>query len=193
MARKASTIASPIGTIYSSNITPDPQTGIGWAGGYVGLGVSTSNFSGQTLADLVLDKQTERTGLPWVNRRPRKIVQVASINQEEPSPTPGTPEPFRVGVVFVVAQLIESYVLTPKLVGERIGLHPMAVIFAVMAGGQLFGFIGVLLALPVAAVLAVMLRHTLTHWFQSRLYLDPALDPAPEAVEAVAVAPREDA
>lgn len=50
----------------------DPQTGIGWAGGYVGLGVSTSNFSGQTLADLVLDKQTERTALPWVNRRPRK-------------------------------------------------------------------------------------------------------------------------
>ena len=50
----------------------DRETGIGWAGGYVGLGVSTSNFSGQTLADLVLDKQTERTDLPWVNRRPRK-------------------------------------------------------------------------------------------------------------------------
>ncbi len=50
----------------------DPATGIGWAGGYVGLGVSTSNFSGQTLADLVLDKQTERTDLPWVNRKPRK-------------------------------------------------------------------------------------------------------------------------
>ncbi|NPD15203.1 FAD-binding oxidoreductase [Xinfangfangia sp. D13-10-4-6] len=50
----------------------DPKTGIGWAGGYVGLGVSTSNFSGQTLADLVLDRETERTSLPWVNRRPRK-------------------------------------------------------------------------------------------------------------------------
>ena len=50
----------------------DPQTGIGWAGGYVGLGVSTSNFSGQTLADLVLDRKTERTDLPWVNRKPRK-------------------------------------------------------------------------------------------------------------------------
>lgn len=50
----------------------DPATGIGWAGGYVGLGVSTSNFAGQTLADLVLDHQTERTALPWVNRRPRK-------------------------------------------------------------------------------------------------------------------------
>lgn len=50
----------------------DPATGIGWAGGYVGLGVSTSNFSGRTLADLVLDKRTERTELPWVNRKPRK-------------------------------------------------------------------------------------------------------------------------
>lgn len=50
----------------------DRDSGIGWAGGYVGLGVSTSNFSGQTLADLVLDKNTERTDLPWVNRKPRK-------------------------------------------------------------------------------------------------------------------------
>lgn len=50
----------------------DKQTGIAWAGGYVGTGVSTSNFSGQTLADLLLDQQTERTDLPWVNRCPRK-------------------------------------------------------------------------------------------------------------------------
>lgn len=50
----------------------DRETGIGWAGGYVGLGVSTSNFSGQTLADLVLDQRTERTDLPWVDRKPRK-------------------------------------------------------------------------------------------------------------------------
>lgn len=50
----------------------DPKTGIGWAGGYVGIGVSTSNFAGRTLADLVLERQTERTDLPWVNRRPRK-------------------------------------------------------------------------------------------------------------------------
>lgn len=50
----------------------DANTGMAWAGGYVGLGVSTSNFSGQTLADLVLDRNTERTSLPWVNRRPKK-------------------------------------------------------------------------------------------------------------------------
>jgi predicted PurR-regulated permease PerM len=61
--------------------------------------------------------------------------------------------------VFVVAQLLEGTLLTPKLVGDRIGLHPVAVIFAVMAGGQLYGFFGVLLALPVAAVALVGLRH----------------------------------
>jgi predicted PurR-regulated permease PerM len=54
--------------------------------------------------------------------------------------------------VFGVGQVIESYWLTPKLVGDRIGLHPVAVIFAVLAGGQLFGFLGMLLALPVAAI-----------------------------------------
>lgn len=61
--------------------------------------------------------------------------------------------------VFGVGQLLESFVLTPYLVGDRLGLHPVTVIFAVMAGGQLFGFVGVLLALPAAAVLAVAVRH----------------------------------
>jgi predicted PurR-regulated permease PerM len=61
--------------------------------------------------------------------------------------------------VFAGGQLLEGLVLTPRLVGERVGLHPVAVIFAVMAGGQLFGFLGVLLALPAAAVLKVWLRH----------------------------------
>ena len=61
--------------------------------------------------------------------------------------------------VFGLGQVIESYWLTPKLVGNRIGLHPVAVIFAIMAGGQLFGFLGVLLALPVAAVANVLLRY----------------------------------
>ena len=61
--------------------------------------------------------------------------------------------------VFLTGQVLESLWLTPRLVGNRIGLHPVAVIFAVMAGGQLFGFTGVLLALPAAAVLKVWLRH----------------------------------
>ena len=65
-----------------------------------------------------------------------------------------------VGVVatFTIAQVIEGSVLTPKLVGDRIGLHPVIVIFAVSAGGQLFGFFGILLALPAAAVLSVLIR-----------------------------------
>jgi predicted PurR-regulated permease PerM len=65
-----------------------------------------------------------------------------------------------VGVVatFTIAQAIEGSFLTPKLVGDRIGLHPVIVIFAVVAGGQLFGFFGILLALPAAAVLSVLLR-----------------------------------
>lgn len=73
-------------------------------------------------------------------------------------------------VVFGIGQILESNVLTPWLVGDRIGLHPVTVIFAVMAGGQLFGFVGVMLALPVAAVIAVLLRHAKAEWQQSRLY-----------------------
>jgi predicted PurR-regulated permease PerM len=73
-------------------------------------------------------------------------------------------------LVFVVGQMLESMVLTPRLVGERIGLHPVAVIFAIMAGGQLYGFFGILLALPVASVVMVLIRHMLQTYRQSGLY-----------------------
>jgi predicted PurR-regulated permease PerM len=65
-----------------------------------------------------------------------------------------------IGVVatFTIAQLLESSILTPQLVGDRIGLHPVLIIFAIVAGGQLFGFFGILLALPAAAVLSVVVR-----------------------------------
>lgn len=72
--------------------------------------------------------------------------------------------------VFTVGQVLESVLLTPLLVGDRIGLHPVAVIFAVLAGGQLFGFVGILLALPVAAVLAVIIRYLHQQYQQSELY-----------------------
>ncbi len=72
--------------------------------------------------------------------------------------------------VFGVGQLLEGMVLTPLLVGDRIGLHPVAVIFAVLAGGQLFGFIGILLALPVASVVMVLLRHVHDLYKGSELY-----------------------
>ncbi|MFC4727833.1 AI-2E family transporter [Coralloluteibacterium thermophilus] len=75
-----------------------------------------------------------------------------------------------VALVYTVVQLAESYVLTPRLVGDRIGLHPVAVIFAVMAFGQLFGFIGVLVALPVTAVTMVVLRHFYQRYTESELY-----------------------
>jgi predicted PurR-regulated permease PerM len=75
-----------------------------------------------------------------------------------------------VAVVFAVGQTLEGMVLTPLLVGDRIGLHPVAVIFAIMAGGQLFGFVGVLLALPVAAVIMVLLRHLHQGYKSSTLY-----------------------
>lgn len=72
--------------------------------------------------------------------------------------------------VFAVGQTLESFVLIPWLVGDRIGMHPVAVIFAIMAGGKLFGFLGVLLALPIAAVAMVLLRYGHHRYTQSGLY-----------------------
>ena len=75
-----------------------------------------------------------------------------------------------VAVVFGLGQLIESFVLTPRLVGERIGLHPLAVILSLMAFGQLMGFVGVLIALPASAVLLVALRRLRQRYLSSGLY-----------------------
>jgi predicted PurR-regulated permease PerM len=77
-----------------------------------------------------------------------------------------------VAVVYGAGQVAESLVLTPRLVGERIGLNPLAVIFALLAFGHLFGFIGVLVALPVSALLLVALRRTQAAYLGSRLYQD---------------------
>ncbi|PWB32850.1 AI-2E family transporter [Pseudomonas sp. SDI] len=80
--------------------------------------------------------------------------------------------------VFMVGQALEGMLLTPLLVGDRIGLHPVAVIFAILAGGELFGFTGVLLALPVAAVIMVLLRHVHDLYKESDIYagdIDPDL------------------
>ncbi len=73
-------------------------------------------------------------------------------------------------LVFGIGQVLESVLLTPILVGDKIGLHPVAVIFAIMAGGQLFGFVGVLLALPVAAVVMVILRFAYQGYKSSHFY-----------------------
>ena len=75
-----------------------------------------------------------------------------------------------VGVVFGIGQLLEGFVLTPRLVGERVGLHPLAVIFALLAFGQIFGLVGVLVALPASAVLLVAIRRMQANYFSSKLY-----------------------
>lgn len=82
--------------------------------------------------------------------------------------------------VFGFGQLMEGYVLTPRLVGDKIGLHPVAVIFAVLAGGQLFGFTGVLLALPVASVIMVLLRYAHQRYMNSTLYRSGEKEVAPD-------------
>lgn len=79
-------------------------------------------------------------------------------------------------IVFAIGHVAESYILQPWLIGNRIGLHPLAVIFAVIAGGILFGFVGVLLALPVAAVIKVLLRHLHNHYIHSTHYTETVED-----------------
>ena len=72
--------------------------------------------------------------------------------------------------VFGFGQMLESFILTPKLVGDKLGMHPIAVIFALMAGGNLFGFSGILLALPCCAVLMVLLHHAKDNYLASNFY-----------------------
>ena len=87
-----------------------------------------------------------------------------------------------VAIIFAFGQVLEGNVLTPLLVGDKIGVHPVAVIFAIMAGGQLFGFTGVLVALPCAAILAVGVREVMQRWLRSNVYRWGEPKPAPEAL-----------
>jgi predicted PurR-regulated permease PerM len=82
--------------------------------------------------------------------------------------------------VFVVGQLIEGNFVTPKLVGDRVNLHAVWIIFALMAGGALFGFLGVLLAVPVAAVIGVLVRFALQRYLESQLFDSEAEAPPSE-------------
>ena len=75
-----------------------------------------------------------------------------------------------IAVVFVVGQIVEGFVLTPRLVGKRVGLHPLAIIFALLAFGQLFGFFGVLVAVPASAMLLILLRRLSSAYFASEFY-----------------------
>jgi len=95
------------------------------------------------------------------------------------------PDPMMIGIVggiFVVGQILEGYVLTPNLVGEKVGLHPVWVMFGLLAGGSLFGFVGVLIAVPMAAVVGVLSRFGIRQYLDSPFYesLSLELDQDPE-------------
>lgn len=72
--------------------------------------------------------------------------------------------------IFVVGQVLEGYALTPKLVGDRVGLHPVWIIFGMLAGASLFGFVGILIAVPVTAVIGVLVRFAIEQYRESELY-----------------------
>ncbi len=89
-------------------------------------------------------------------------------------------DPWRVAAVaavFLIGQALEGNWLTPMLVGEKVDLHPVAVIFALLAGGALFGFVGLLLAVPMAAVIGVLTRYAIQQYLNSGLYTGPDLPP----------------
>lgn len=88
--------------------------------------------------------------------------------------------------VFIIGHLLESNFLSPTLVGERVGLHPVWIIFAVLAGAALAGFVGVLLAVPVAAVLGVLCRYFIDRYLHSRYF--SGSEPAQETLPAAPVA-----
>jgi len=79
--------------------------------------------------------------------------------------------------IFFVGQFLEGYVLAPKLVGESIGLHPVWLMFALFAFGYLFGFVGLLIAVPLAAVTGVLARFALKQYFASPFYTGEAAQP----------------
>lgn len=76
----------------------------------------------------------------------------------------------KVAAVFLFGQTMEGNVLSPKLVGDRVGLHPVWIMFALLAGGSLFGFVGILVAVPTAAVIGVIVRHLLGRYRESEIY-----------------------
>lgn len=86
-----------------------------------------------------------------------------------------------VGAVFILGQLLEGYVIYPRFLGDRVELHAVWVIFALFAGGAAFGFLGVLLAVPVTAIIGVLSRFWLRRYLVSPLYLDPPSHPEPPA------------
>jgi predicted PurR-regulated permease PerM len=94
--------------------------------------------------------------------------------------------------IFVVGQTVEGNVLQPWLVGRQVNLHPLWIIFALLAGGTVFGFLGVLLGVPIAVVISVLLRYALKHYRQSPLYQGDPVLPPPDAADPSLPAPSAD-
>lgn len=90
--------------------------------------------------------------------------------------------------VYGLGQMLEGNVLVPKLVGEKVGLHPAWVIFGMLAGGVLFGFVGVLLAVPITAVIGVLVRFAIQHYRESRIYVGD-MEAAPSQTIAAQLQP----
>lgn len=88
-----------------------------------------------------------------------------------------SPQLLLLAIVFVAGQAVEGYWLTPKLVGDRVGLHPVWVMFALLAGGALFGFVGMLIAVPTAAAAGVLARFAIGRYRASQLYLGRGAGP----------------
>jgi predicted PurR-regulated permease PerM len=79
-----------------------------------------------------------------------------------------------VAVIFVVGQIMEGYILTPRLVGRSVGLNPLWIIFGMLAGGTIMGFVGMLLAVPLTAVCGVLIRFAVSRYRHSAMYHDGA-------------------
>jgi predicted PurR-regulated permease PerM len=92
----------------------------------------------------------------------------------------GFAQVFAVIAMYVVIQILDGFVITPRVVGGKLGLSPVWVLFALMAFGQLFGFVGIMLALPASAVIKVFVMDALTRYRKSALFLGSVAPPAPQ-------------
>ena len=106
-------------------------------------------------------------------------------------------DPVSIGIVagiFAVGQFLEGNIITPKLVGSSVGLHPLWLIFALSAFGTLFGIVGMLVAVPVAAVIGVLVRFAIDQYMESTLFrgAEAVLDPVPPTAEEIALLPTEE-
>lgn len=95
-----------------------------------------------------------------------------------------------VAAIFVIGQVLEGNFLTPRFVGERVGLHPVWVMFALMAGGTLMGFVGILVAVPVAAVVGVLVRQISTAYKESHVFHGGTKNTPPESESAIPKEPK---